>query len=58
MCLIIIQIYTPPFKKQDIVQFSLGHKFFPFQNAWSGGYIAGTNIGKSALGAYLQEGVL
>ncbi|KAE8021629.1 hypothetical protein FH972_007503 [Carpinus fangiana] len=30
---------------------------YNFQNAWSGGYIAGTSIGKSALGAYLQEGV-
>lgn len=31
---------------------------YNFQNAWSGGYIAGTSIGKSALGAHLQEGVL
>ncbi|KAL4653684.1 hypothetical protein ACB092_01G323300 [Castanea dentata] len=31
---------------------------FNFQNAWSGGYIAGTSIGKLAINAYLQEGVL
>ncbi|XP_050271458.1 uncharacterized protein LOC126715076 isoform X2 [Quercus robur] len=31
---------------------------FNFQNAWSGGYIAGTSIGKLSINAYLQEGVL
>uniref|UniRef100_A0A2N9I8C0 FAD-dependent oxidoreductase 2 FAD binding domain-containing protein n=1 Tax=Fagus sylvatica TaxID=28930 RepID=A0A2N9I8C0_FAGSY len=30
---------------------------YNFQNAWSGGYIAGTSIGRLAIGAYLQEEV-
>ncbi|GMY13564.1 HI0933_like domain-containing protein [Fagus crenata] len=30
---------------------------YNFQNSWSGGYIAGTSIGRLAIGAYLQEEV-
>lgn len=32
------------------------HLFFLLQNAWSGGYIAGTSIGKLANGGLLGRG--